>query len=167
MNSARITDKYPSSWCLYSRTGDSGGSSHGQSQVLLVQSSGQRGVPRPGVRLNQWADRWRLGQKVHRPPTHKRKSLPGHSYPRCGKLFFILFLLQSHRFWSLVMSFVWCIQPTVRYIYNHSKVIQGNVCGILLQAENCTLSHPDKLEWAITPSNRSKPVLPPSILPPV
>ena len=55
----------------------------------------------------------------------------------------------------------------MRYIYRNSKVIPGNVCGILFQTENCTLSDPDKLEWTINPSAIPKPPVNQPTPPPV
>lgn len=46
-------------------------------------------------------------------------------------------------------------------------VVEGNVCGMLIQTENCGFSDPDLLEWSITPSTVPKPPVTEPVLPPV
>jgi sphingomyelin phosphodiesterase len=52
-------------------------------------------------------------------------------------------------------------------MHTNKLLIQGNLCGIYLQADNCTLSDPDNLEWNIASSSVSKPPITPFILPSV
>ncbi|XP_046635576.1 sphingomyelin phosphodiesterase-like [Daphnia pulicaria] len=59
------------------------------------------------------------------------------------------------------------IMPTIRYMHTNQLLIQGNLCGIYLQADNCSLSDPDNLEWNITSSSVSKPPIAPFVLPSV
>ncbi|KAK4010699.1 sphingomyelin phosphodiesterase [Daphnia magna] len=47
--------------------------------------------------------------------------------------------------------------PTIRYIFSTGVVIPGNICGMLLQGQECGLSDPEPLEWAIAPSSNPKP----------
>ncbi|KAK4018537.1 hypothetical protein OUZ56_000587 [Daphnia magna] len=59
------------------------------------------------------------------------------------------------------------MMPTIRYMYTNSLVIQGNICGIYLQADNCSLSDPNNINWKIASSSIEKPVvtqfIPPSL----
>jgi len=55
-------------------------------------------------------------------------------------------------------GFVESSLPTIRYIYENTDVIAGNVCGMVLTEDNCTLSDPDKLEWTIKPTAVAKPL---------
>ncbi|XP_032779473.2 sphingomyelin phosphodiesterase [Daphnia magna] len=55
--------------------------------------------------------------------------------------------------------------PTIRYIYSLG-VIEGNICGMLLQTENCGFSDPGVLEWSVAPSSVPKPPVTEPALPP-
>ena len=57
--------------------------------------------------------------------------------------------------------------PTIRYIYQSGKVIRGNICGMVLQDENCPIKNVDSLEWTVEPSKVTKPLFTPFIAPPV
>lgn len=58
-------------------------------------------------------------------------------------------------------------QPTIKYIFSTGVVIPGNICGMLLQGQNCGLSDPEPLEWAIAPGSNPKPPVNAPSLPPV
>lgn len=58
------------------------------------------------------------------------------------------------------------VQPTIRYIYG-LEVVEGNICGMLLQTENCGFSDPGLLEWSVAPSSVPKPPVTEPVLPPV
>ena len=45
----------------------------------------------------------------------------------------------------------------MRYIHKHSEVVQGNICGILLQNLNCPFSEPNQLEWSVKTGNKQMP----------
>ncbi|KAI9559024.1 hypothetical protein GHT06_015813 [Daphnia sinensis] len=47
--------------------------------------------------------------------------------------------------------------PTIKYIFDTGVVIPGNICGMLLQGQDCALSDPEPLEWVIAPSANPKP----------
>lgn len=51
--------------------------------------------------------------------------------------------------------------------FNLTGLIQGNLCGIFLQTENCGLSNPEVLEWTIPPSSVPKPPVTEWTAPPV
>ncbi|XP_046446658.1 sphingomyelin phosphodiesterase-like [Daphnia pulex] len=55
--------------------------------------------------------------------------------------------------------------PTIRYIYSLG-LVEGNICGMLLQTENCGFSDPGLLEWSVTPSSIPKPPVTEPALPP-
>ena len=46
-------------------------------------------------------------------------------------------------------------------------MLQGNVCGILMQGQHCTIAEPEKLEFTIRPSPIAKPPVIKSTPPPV
>lgn len=60
---------------------------------------------------------------------------------------------------SICRGFLDASLPTIRYIYENTDIITGNVCGLILSSENCSLSDPEKLEWSIKPSDIPKPSL--------
>lgn len=51
--------------------------------------------------------------------------------------------------------------------FNLTGLIQGNLCGIFLQTENCGLSDPEVLEWTVPPSSVQKPPVTEWTAPPV
>lgn len=63
---------------------------------------------------------------------------------------------QFHPFTVIWLDF---LKPTIRYIYENTEIIAGNVCGLVLTSENCSLSNPEKLEWTIKPSVLPKPLV--------
>jgi len=60
---------------------------------------------------------------------------------------------------SICRGFLETSLPTIRYIYENTEIIAGNVCGLVLTSENCSLSNPEKLEWTIKPSVLPKPLV--------
>ena len=52
-------------------------------------------------------------------------------------------------------------------MYINSLLIQGNLCGIYLQMDNCSMSDPDNLEWKVDTSSVQKPPISPHSPPPV
>ena len=55
----------------------------------------------------------------------------------------------------------------MRYVYENTEVEAGNICGIIFPEKSCQPSHPEKLEWAITPSSVPKPDISEPSQPPV
>ncbi|KZS08591.1 Acid sphingomyelinase phosphodiesterase 3a-like protein [Daphnia magna] len=47
--------------------------------------------------------------------------------------------------------------PTLKYIDSSNTVTLGNVCGMLIQDQNCGLSNPEQLEWTIDINVDTKP----------
>jgi len=57
--------------------------------------------------------------------------------------------------------------PTIKYLFTSTSIVQGNICGILLPTENCTLSDPDAVEWTIPESPVPKPPVSNFVRPPI
>jgi sphingomyelin phosphodiesterase len=59
------------------------------------------------------------------------------------------------------------LQPTIKYIDSTDVVNVGNVCGMLLQDQNCQFSDVQQLEWTINLNAETKPPVNQPSQPPV